>query len=135
MLQRHHEVRFATGAVVFPGGKLEEGDRSPALRALCSGCEGLDGEAVALRAAAIRETFEESGVLLARTRGSDALLGPDHAEALIKARSTLHSQPLGFAELLVPFAHWITPPVSPKRFDTHFFVAAAPVQEALHDGS
>lgn len=147
MLERHHEVRFATSAVVFPGGKLEEQDRSLEMRALCTGCEDLEQEEVALRAAGIRETFEESGVLLARTPGDTTLLGPDHADALRRARAALHQRECDFPTLLedhgwrlacdalVRFAHWITPPVVPKRFDTHFFVAAAPRQEALHDGS
>lgn len=147
MLERHHEVRFATSAVVFPGGKLEALDRSAKMRALCAGCERLNAEEVALRVAGIRETFEESGVLLARRQGERALLGPDQHEALRKARGALHAGDCDFPTLLethgwrlacdalVRFAHWITPPVVPKRFDTHFYVAAAPRQEALHDGS
>ncbi len=147
MLERHHEVRFATSAVVFPGGKVEAGDRSTRLRALCVGADAFDDEALALRAAAIRETFEESGVLLARERGAALLLGPQHADTLQEARKALDTGACDFSELLeahgwrlacdvlVRFAHWITPPVVPKRFDTHFFVASAPRQEALHDGS
>ena len=66
MVERHHRIDFATGALVFPGGKIEAGDADEALRAHCAGAEGLDDKALALRVGAVRETFEECGVLLAR---------------------------------------------------------------------
>ncbi len=145
MQQRHHEVSFATGAVVFPGGKVEETDRSPALRARCSGATGLSADALALRAAAIRETFEESGILLARERGSGRTLGAGDRDTLAATRGELAGGAEFAAVLterdwllacdeLVPYAHWITPLPMPKRFDTHFFLARAPDQEASHDG-
>jgi len=65
MVKRHHQIDFASGALVFPGGKLAAGDRDPALRALCDGAEALTDDELALRAGAIREAFEESGILLA----------------------------------------------------------------------
>jgi 8-oxo-dGTP pyrophosphatase MutT (NUDIX family) len=147
MVQRHHEVDFARGALVFPGGKVDAADREPGLRGRCDGAPDSDEE-LALRVAAIRETFEESGILLARPRPSrDLVTGARlreiesrHREALNRRRTSLggiaDAEDLTLAcDLLVPFAHWITPEVSPKRFDTRFFlVAAPPDQVAVHDG-
>ncbi len=148
MVQRHHRIDFATGAMVFPGGKVDAADAQPALAARCCSVAGLDEAARVLRVAAIRETFEESGVLLARPRGSEALVSADrlrevearHRDALNRDETTLaeiaEREDLELAcDLLVPFAHWITPEFMPKRFDTHFFlVLAPPDQMAVHDG-
>lgn len=148
MVERHHQVDFASSALVFPGGKVDVADRAAALRARSAGAAGLDDEALALRVAAVRETFEESGVLIARRRGRAALLA--HAEVgpiAARDRAELLAGRLAFGEIaecydlelacdaLVPFAHWITPEFMPKRFDTHFYlVAAPPDQAAAHDG-
>jgi 8-oxo-dGTP pyrophosphatase MutT (NUDIX family) len=149
MVQRHHKIDFATGAMVFPGGKLEPGDADPRLRARSSGAEPLDDDALAVRVGAIRETFEESGVLLARARGSSALVTADRLREIeARWRDRLNADEAGLlvelvlaedlelaCDLLVPFAHWVTPEMVPKRFDTYFFlVAAPPDQIALHDG-
>ena len=61
MVERHHQIDFATGALVFPGGKVDDGDADPRLRARCAGADAFDDAALALRIAAIRETFEECG--------------------------------------------------------------------------
>ena len=82
MVKRHREIEFASGAMVFPGGKVEDGDRDGALREACEGAEDLDGGELALRLAALRETFEECGVLLARRRGNDALVNGDELTKL-----------------------------------------------------
>ncbi len=148
MVQRHHQIAFATGAMVFPGGKIEVGDSDARLRARCSGADALDADALAVRVGAIRETFEECGVLLARPRGSAALVGADRLREIeARFRERLNSDAAGVidvalaedlelaCDLLVPYAHWVTPEIVPKRFDTHFFlVAAPPDQVALHDG-
>jgi 8-oxo-dGTP pyrophosphatase MutT (NUDIX family) len=148
MVQRHHRIDFATGAMVFPGGKLEPGDHAPALRARTRGCEGLADPDLALRAGAIRETFEEAKVLLARRRGSaDLLTGAEVLALEERHRAALDAHEIAIDALaeredlelacdaLVPFAHWITPEFMPKRFDTWFFlVAAPPDQVAVHDG-
>jgi 8-oxo-dGTP pyrophosphatase MutT (NUDIX family) len=148
MVQRHHRIDFATGAMVFPGGKLEEGDFDPSLRARTRGCEGLADAELALRAGAIRETFEEARVLLARRRGSAELLsGPEVLAIEERQRAALEGHEVRIDALareedlelacdgLVPFAHWITPEFMPKRFDTWFFLVAAPEdQVAVHDG-
>jgi 8-oxo-dGTP pyrophosphatase MutT (NUDIX family) len=148
MVVRHHEVDFLSGALVFPGGKLAKGDEDPRVRARCSGVENLSFEQVALRVGAIREAFEESGILLARERGATALLGAARATQLAdRYGDRLASGAIGIADLLVaedlvlacealvPFARWITPTFVPKRFDTYFYLAPAPAEQiALHDG-
>lgn len=148
LLARHRESAFASGALVYPGGAVDETDRNPALRERTEGAEGLGDDDLAFRIAAIREAFEECGILLARDRGSDELLGRGRvgairrrfADALAGHRLDMlalaEAEDLVFAGgRLVPFAHWITPETQPKRFDTHFFLAGAPPgQEAGHDG-
>lgn len=147
MVVRHHQIDFASGALVFPGGKLAKGDSDPALVDFCDGTAGLSAETLALRVCAIRESFEECGVLLARHAGSDELAGPDVLAAYDDWRGPLDRGEVGILELLkkaglrlavdamVPFAHWITPEFMPKRFDTHFFLAVAPSEQlAMHDG-
>ncbi len=135
MVERHHQIDFATGALVFPGGKVDPADADPALRPRCGESLAADDDTRALRVAAIRETFEECGVLLARARGAESLFSraaPGSEFAALVAREDL----LLACDQLVPWAHWITPAVVPKRFDTHFFVAAAPEDQlALHDGN
>src|SRR5438309_11785712 len=75
MMVRHYEIDFNSGALVFPGGSVDKGDQEIIARPeLYSGGEGLDGSALSFRIAAIRETFEESGILLARPHGSGALI-------------------------------------------------------------
>lgn len=148
MVKRHHRIDFASNALVFPGGKVDPTDHDPGLHARCAGAAGLDPAALALRIAAVRETFEESGVLLARPQGAGALLPGAQAgaiearwrDALNEDRATLGAiaaaEDLMLAlDALVAFAHWITPEVLPKRFDTHFYLTAAPPdQVATHDG-
>lgn len=147
MVVRHHEIEYASGALVFPGGKVDARDRDEAVRLRSDGCAGLDADAAALRTAAIREAFEESGVLLARSgAGADLVSGPQ-LEQLQTYRDRLNAGETGIGEvleaadlrlacdLLVPFSHWITPDFLPKRFDTHFFLAEAPHGHgAAHDG-
>ena len=148
MVVRHHRIDFATGALVFPGGKVEDADRDPRLRARCRGGEDLSDAALAIRTACVREAFEEAGVLLARERGSDDYVGPDRLEELgARWRLALEQDHAAMAEMaeaedlefatdaLTRFAHWVTPEHMPKRFDTHFYLAGAPpAQVAAHDG-
>src|SRR3989440_12958888 len=75
MMVRHYEIDFNSGALVFPGGSVDKGDQEIIARPeLYSGGEGLDPAALSFRVAAIRETFEESGILLARSKESNALV-------------------------------------------------------------
>jgi 8-oxo-dGTP pyrophosphatase MutT (NUDIX family) len=149
MMVRHHQIEFQSGALVFPGGSVDPGDQdvfgNPELYA---GGEGRDVTALSFRIAAVRETFEESGILLARRRGSEQLLTAAPAAELADRHRTarcegsasftqfLADNQLELAlDLLVPYAHWITPVNMPKRFDTWFFLAAAPPEQVgRHDG-
>lgn len=146
MVKRHHQIDFVSGALVFPGGKVDSGDKDPALRTFADGGEDWPEERRALGAAAIREAFEESGILLARDHTGEFV--PETRLAELEAyRPALEKRETSLLEMLrkeqlrlaldrlVPFAHWITPAHMPKRFDTHFFVAASPVGHAgRHDG-
>jgi 8-oxo-dGTP pyrophosphatase MutT (NUDIX family) len=149
MMVRHYEIDFNSGALVFPGGSIDKGDKEIiANPALYSGGEGLDAAALSFRIAAIRETFEESGILLARPKGSSALVDARRAgEIEAASRAALCDGKTTFLKVLtdngmmlaldelVPYAHWITPEGAPKRFDTWFFLAATPPEQAgAHDG-
>ncbi len=149
MVVRHHAIDFAGGALVFPGGRVEESDQELADRPQdCPNPEGLSADALAFRVAAIRETFEECGVLLARPHGSQDLIDSTTLRRLEdQHRAALNAGSIGFdavlgsegllpaPDLLVHFAHWITPAHQPKRYDTHFFLSEAPEAHlAVHDG-
>src|SRR6266850_591520 len=131
MVVRHHQIDSFSGALVFPGGKLEDADGDPRLRGRCGGADKIaDGE-LKFRIAGVREAFEECGVLLARQRGRRALIA---AADLLGIEQRWRARLA--TDLMVPFAHWITPTFAPKRFDTWFFLAEAPEDQiALHDGS
>ena len=91
MVQRHHQIDFATGAMVFPGGKVEPSDRDPRIRSRARHDGRLDDEAIAYLAAAVRETFEESGVLLAYERNSHEPVGAARIPDMDR-RPILHAQ-------------------------------------------
>ena len=153
MVRRNRRIDFASGALVFPGGKVDAADRDRGWPDLCPALEatmadsGADG--LAFRLAAIREVFEESGLLLAREAGGDKpigggarldALGTRYRQALnageISLRAMAEAERLTPAtDLLVPFSHWLTPEAMPRRFDTWFYLAAAPARQlASHDG-
>jgi 8-oxo-dGTP pyrophosphatase MutT (NUDIX family) len=149
MMVRHYEIDFNSGALVFPGGSVDKGDNEIiANPSLYAGGQGMDAGELSFRIAAIRETFEESGILLARRKDSTALVDATHASEIEKAhRAELCEGKVSFLKVLtdnglllaldelVPYAHWITPEGMPKRFDTWFFLAAAPPDQlGAHDG-
>ena len=149
MMVRHYEIDFNSGALVFPGGSVDKGDQEIIARPEhYSGGGGLDVAALSFRIAAIRETFEESGILLARPLGSKSLVDAKRAAAIeASSRAALSEGKTTFLKVLtdnglllaldelVPYAHWITPEGMPKRFDTWFFLAAAPPEQVgAHDG-
>jgi 8-oxo-dGTP pyrophosphatase MutT (NUDIX family) len=156
MVRRNLRSDFVGGAYVFPGGAVDPADGGAEAGALCDGRTdaeastllGLDRGGLAYWVAALRETFEEAGLLLAR--GSDGELVSD-ADAGVEARLVEHRRALNqgsrpflevcrlehlalACDLVHYFAHWITPAGAPRRYDTRFFVAPAPAgQTPLHD--
>ena len=139
MVVRHHEIDFASGALVFPGGRMEAADAELAEVRRRGRLEEDDDSLAPFKIAAIREAFEECGLLLARPQGDVGLVPPERLAALDRTApfaELVRAEGLVPAtDLLVPFARWITPAFLPKRFDTHFFLALAPPEQALaHDG-
>jgi len=145
MVVRHHQIDFASGALVFPGGKVDDGDAQ--VRDRCEGAKAADDIALALLVGAIREAFEECGILLARPKGGSSLVSGERLASMEHYRDRLHANELSIRDFLEqedlvlacdklqPFAHWITPTMMPKRFDTHFYLAEAPSDHlAIHDG-
>jgi 8-oxo-dGTP pyrophosphatase MutT (NUDIX family) len=153
MVRRHVRSDFAADVFVFPGGKVDESDRDPELLSLVDAhpLEAEGGAAVAewkaLRVAAIRELFEEAGVLLARRDdgGTLDLMGTD-GERFDRYRRQLQAGALSMIDMareeqlrylgdaLHPFSRWITPTPFPRRFDTRFYVALAPDRQMpIHD--
>ena len=155
MLERHSRSVFLPDMYVFPGGRVEDQDHE-----LAEHVSGLSAEqasaalptideklALGFFVAAIRETFEESGILLARRHGASELIDAAGATALARHRLEVQGGALPFreliaverldlaADLLAAHAHWITPENVPRRFDTIFFSTLTPRgQLAVHDG-
>ena len=151
LVQRHGSMGFMGGVHVFPGGKVSASDTTERMRARVDDAddaaahalwgEGVEADGNVSRAvAAVRETFEESGILLAHdTRGIAVgvtlgearmrlLAGEDFATLLQSAGMSLR------LSMLVPLSRWITPESEPMRFDTNFYVARLPEgQDASHD--
>lgn len=154
MVRRVIQSDFMPDVYVFPGGSVTKDDRAAELvDGLCKPVTGSTGDpegrtrlGSGARAAAIRELFEEAGVLLAYRDGK-MLAIPDqdverfgaYRDAFNERKGSLvemaHAEHLTLAtDLLDYFAHWITPVGMPKRFDTHFFLTTAPEeQQAAHD--
>lgn len=153
MVRRHVRSDFAADVYVFPGGKVDPEDADPALLRWVEGHPSPENQPEgaevwrALRLAAVRELFEEAGVLLAvRKDGAVVRLDDADARRYAEFRSRLHAGDLTLLDLarheslryaldrLHPFSRWVTPEAFPRRFDTRFFVAFLPHgQEALHD--
>ncbi len=144
MVKRHHQIDFASGALVFPGGKTHGGDHDPNWADWTLGWDEVAPDERPLRIAAIREAYEEAAIIMARTAGGEAFCGDDRAAA---AREAVAKDEHPFLELvreldirldlaaLTVFARWITPELMPKRFDTWFYAAtAAGEQLAACDG-
>ena len=145
MVVRHLQIDFASGALVFPGGKIDPGDFD--VRSHCDATDSIDDMTLGMMVGAIREAFEESGVLLARANAESGLISRDRIASLQPYRDKLNKNEITLLEFLNKedlklacdrlqlFAHWVTPPMMPKRFDTHFYLAAAPADHlAVHDG-
>jgi 8-oxo-dGTP pyrophosphatase MutT (NUDIX family) len=143
MMKRPGTMKFAAGAYVFPGGRVDEADSDPRI-----GWHGTPPEefaallgaspeqARALVVAAVRETYEESGILLAGSPDGQTVVpdGPewDADRAAIRAGELPFPDLLGkhglviLADRIVPWARWITPVAEPRRYDTRFFAAIVP---------
>lgn len=135
MVRRNTMVDFMAGAHVFPGGKVDAADAEPGLLDRMRGAS-VDSTAAALYVAAVRETFEEAGVLLCDGQNARRL---SEARRALAGGTTFAAviEQLG-AEFdlrhIVPWTRWVTPVSSPKRFDAVFFLAAMPPgQDARHD--
>jgi 8-oxo-dGTP pyrophosphatase MutT (NUDIX family) len=161
MVRRHARSPVLPSAYVFPGGTVRADDAD--LAAIPVDADGLartlsersdtpvhPSQAVGLYVSAVRELFEEAGVLLVRDVAG-RLLTVDEADTAVRERTAatrlaLQARELSLAgvlaesgyrpafDLLVPFSHWVTPAALAARFDTRFFVAGMPPgQAALHD--
>lgn len=141
LMRRPDSMSFAPGMHVFPGGRvdLEQDSRPPVLGSVHVGPGSDPPRARALIVAGVRETFEEAGVLLALDRsGRPAVPDSDWARdraasesaagfPAVIARRRLHIQ----ADRLVPIAHWVTPEIETRRFDTRFMAAALPAGQGV----
>jgi 8-oxo-dGTP pyrophosphatase MutT (NUDIX family) len=153
LLRRHSRMAFAAGMYAFPGGRVDPHDydadvgwagRSAGEWATSFAC--TPDLAGALVCAAVRETFEEAGVLLAG-RTSAAVVSDLSGEDWEADRKALMQRTLSLGEflhsrrlvvrsdLLRPWAHWVTPEFEPRRYDTRFFVAALPAGQEARDVS
>ncbi|MFH1605246.1 MAG: MBL fold metallo-hydrolase [Pseudomonadota bacterium] len=151
MLKRNPTAVFNADAFVFPGGGLDEADHQALDRVIgltdreASERLGVASGGLAYWVAAVRECFEEGGIMLA-VEESGAPLDPQRAASLATHRDAINAGTLPFGELLarerllIPgeriayFSHWITPPGRPRRFNARFFVALAPQdQHGSHD--
>ncbi|ASU81894.1 NUDIX domain-containing protein [Nocardiopsis gilva YIM 90087] len=156
LLRRASSMPFAPGAYVFPGGGVDERDADPRAGSTDVGWAGptprawaerlgaTEPLARALVCAAVRETFEESGVLLAGTSADD-VVADTRDDGWEADRQALIDRSLSFAEfldkrrlvlrsdLLRAWSQWITPKVEPRRYDTRFFAAALPEGQQTRD--
>lgn len=126
MMERAKTMRFAPGAFVFPGGKVDQEDGDLewwAGKTNASTC----AEDFSCRVAVLRELYEEASVLLTQNSNKQ----PD-----VTRLFTDHFSEDNILDIegLVPFAHWVTPETMPRRFDTYFYLAAHNGQKAVHDG-
>jgi 8-oxo-dGTP pyrophosphatase MutT (NUDIX family) len=156
MLRRNLNSDFVGGAYVFPGGAVDEADRHADLEEVCTGRSddqasvllGVDSGGLAYWVAAIRECFEEAGVLLATREDGEivSLADPAVAERFAIHRKAVDTGEARLIEIcereslqlavdrIHYFSHWITPIGPVRRYDTRFFVTAAPPEQVpLHD--
>lgn len=155
MLRRNARSTWVGGAYLFPGGAVDAEDLSGAAAGYCSGRDdaeasrllGVGAGGIGSFVAAIRECFEEAGLLLALGPGGPLDFGdPEVADRFDASRRKLNARATTFLEICAAesltldlgrlgyFSHWITPEGSPRRYDTRFFVAELPKgQIALHD--
>jgi 8-oxo-dGTP pyrophosphatase MutT (NUDIX family) len=142
LLKRHRASGFVPGAYVFPGGRVDAADSDERLIATISAPPLAPPLMYWL--AAVREVFEETGALLACDRGGQPAVDAHTDPALAQWREALLGDQATLRDVLhdrglqpdlrqvVYCAHWITPVVEPRRYDTRFFAAALPPGQAAH---
>lgn len=147
MVRRNDKVAFMAGAFVFPGGRVDDADRLADPASLCDGLDGLPRfpdlnaeDELAYRVAAIRELEEEASILLARR---DGRLVDRHAAEEVRQQmgrtaglpAAIEARGLRLAvDAVLPIAHWVTPEIETRRYDTRFFLASMPAdQDPRHD--
>ena len=145
MVKRAAAIAFGPGALVFPGGKLDAGDHDPVWADHATGWAEIPADQRAHRIAAIREVYEDAGVLVARDAAGELFHGDeasaDHRESVNRNERTFlglvveTGLKLDLAALTL-YAHWVPPAILAVRYDTRFFIAEAHSrQDAVHDGS
>ena len=151
LVRRNATIAFMAGAHVFPGGRVDAAD-ADCDSAWCDlpgpGGSRLDAPPLAFRVAALRELFEEAGLLLARDDNRQLVTIDDddvrtrfdrYRDEILAGRATLREvvEREGLRldlDAIVPFARWLTPPIEVRRFDTWFFLARVPShQRPAHD--
>jgi 8-oxo-dGTP pyrophosphatase MutT (NUDIX family) len=145
MVERHANIGFAGGALVWPGGKIDPADFDTGWLNAASGLAEFDEDERAARVGAVREAYEECGLLFATRDGQPV---GSHANSLTDLRAPVDKDATLFQPLvrghgltlcthdLHPFARWIPPPAMHKRFDTRFYLAAMPDgQTPVQDGT
>ena len=162
MLKRSTELDFSAGAYVFPGGAVDPSDIELASRCVgitdseASKLLELDEGGIAFYVAAIRECFEEAGIMLLSSRGDGSFSGtrhldlssPELKDKFMTLRQSLNCSELNFSDAIFAnglyltaadlhyVSHWVTPPGGSRRYDTRFFISLVPDnQDALHDES
>lgn len=148
LVKRNDKVAFMAGAHVFPGGRVDAADTLADPSTACDGVADLPrfadlsaAEETAYRVGAVRELLEEAGVLMART--PDGAYATDAVASRLRAaladggslETLVHDHGLRLAlDAFVALAHWVTPEVEPRRYDTRFFLTTLPAgQTPRHD--
>lgn len=138
LMRRHRESGFVPGAWVFPGGRVDPADGELTLLDRCRGLAAEPAPEAAYWMAAFREAFEETGVLLAREGDGGWVVDAASSPEVERVRRSLMDDEATLADVvarldvtldarsMVHAAHWVTPVVERRRYDTHFFVAATP---------
>ncbi|HEX6309008.1 MAG TPA: hypothetical protein VFZ69_12515 [Longimicrobiales bacterium] len=136
LLKRHRAAGFVPGAYVFPGGRVDPADDDPELLEMLAPLPR--GPALGYWMAAVREVFEETGVLLARSDEGETCSDAESDPALARWRDALLGGSATLIDMLraerlqpdisrmVYCSHWITPVAEPRRYDTRFFLAELP---------
>ncbi|UCD84562.1 MAG: NUDIX hydrolase [Deltaproteobacteria bacterium] len=155
MTKRHQRLDFVGGFHVFPGGKMDRQDREPGNLERCKGIGPEDAQRILVNSpdplkslaywvTAIRELFEEAGILLAYDKDGKFIDFKDRKlrDKFSSFRRLIHDEKITMGEMMVEedlyyaadnllyFSHWITPEFSPRRFDTRFFIARLPEEQS-----